>query len=245
MSTALRVATNIISLPQMIQFSKLSIEERVGLLAQLVGKPVNQGWEGIEEDMVWVRAEYQELLDAVENKDPTNLRGEIADLIICLYYLARRAGFPVAKDLDEIVFSNLTKLDQYKDRTRETVERAARNGVSAYIHDTQLDLAETSCSRQLSIAIVEEDSQGNDGRFYPKGKWLKPTRFAPPELQRLPLSVQEKLGMVKVRRDAVEHAYGQYVELVPDGMIVRTYDDMVFEDGVSWTKGEFLLAKLR
>lgn len=243
MSTALRVATNIISLPQMIQFSKLNIEERVGLLAQLVGKPVNQGWEGINEDMTWVKAEYQEMLDAIEAKDATNLRAEISDLMTCLYYLAYRAGFPIAKDMDEIVLSNLTKLDNDENTIIEAVYQAELNNVGAQMHLTKLDLVDTSEPRPLAIAIVNKDSNGKDGRFYAKAKWLKPAHFAPPELTRLPIAVQEKLEMVEVRRDVARFAYGQFVELTEDGMIVRAIDDMTFDDGSRWTKGELLFAR--
>lgn len=244
MSNALRTATDIISLPQMIQFSKLSVDERIALLAKLVGKSSNQGWEGINADLVWVKAEYQEFLDAIELKDATNLRREIGDLITCLYYLACRAGFPIAKDLDEVILSNLTKLDNDENAIIETVYQAKLNAVSAHAHHTTLDLVETSEPRSLSIALVNENCQGKDGHFYAKDKWLKPTRFVPPELSPLSIFVQEKLGMVTIRRDVVKWAYGQFVYACLDGIIVRTIDDMEFEDGVKWVKGELLLANV-
>ena len=242
MSEALRSAVDKISLPQFLALEKLSMSQKAAFLHTLAGKNANQGWEAVENQMDFVKLEYQEFLDAVEARDANETRRELCDLLVCLLGVAHRAGFDIERDFNEVIHSNLTKFDANIEEAEQTLSTYKTIGVSAKIHESHVNLNPHAPDCRLFVAITDRVSISHDNKTYPDGRWLKSPRFIKPHMSRLPILVQEKLGMVKINRDSPKVAYGSVIAQTPEGMIVRALDDYDQDDG-TWKAGDLLLSQ--
>ena len=242
MSEALRSTVDKITLPHFLALEKMTMMQKVAFLHGLAGKSTNQGWDAVDNQMEFVTREYQEFLVTIAVRDPNEMRRELCDLLICLLGVAHRAGFDLEQDFSEVVYSNLTKFDTTEAEAQSTIDAYAKVGVSAVTQTSDLQLSPNAQVCTLHLAITDRESISDDGKVYPAGRWLKSSRFIKPHMGRLPILVQEQLGLVKINRNLPTIAYGSVVAQTPEGTIVRALDDYDQEDG-TWKAGDLLLTQ--
>lgn len=161
----------------------------------LVGHVSPTVWSELEEQYRIIDGEYQELREALDNRDPTLLRDAVGDLMYTLIGLIYRANIPAAMDYEQIVRSNLTKFDLSVEEAQLTAEKYRALGITTYCQPVRL----TTDARPATlyyVTFVDGTQQGSDGKTYPANKWLKSTRFVdinlPPLSATHPLMVTSK-----------------------------------------------------
>ena len=146
-------------------------------LNDIAGNPMNGGWPAIDHQIRLIESEFNELKDGIEARDIHEVRDGIQDMLVTVYGLAWRGGFPADVDAAEVVRSNLSKFDQTIDDARLTSEKYKAIGVETY----QLKVtSEGDASIIYYVTRSAADQEGTDGKKYPKDKWLKSHRFQEP-----------------------------------------------------------------
>lgn len=111
------------------------------------------------------------------------VRDGMADVVVTVGGLAHRLGVDIDADLEEVYQSNMSKflLDEeaggyhtYQSIHNEAGLRAALLGISVDIKETAPGVWALTSS---------EDQTGKDGKFYPKGKLLKPSTYREPNFK--------------------------------------------------------------
>lgn len=130
------------------------------------------GWEEVTTQAKCLLDEVNtELMQACENKDITELRDVIGDILVFTLGLAHLANVDVCGDLDAIFESNMSKLVVDADMAEETIMKYRKKGV---VIDIKGHYPE-------AYAVSVDDQFDKEGKFYPRGKFLKGAGFREPE----------------------------------------------------------------
>jgi predicted HAD superfamily Cof-like phosphohydrolase len=106
------------------------------------------------------------------------LRDGIADVLVTTYGLAHRAGIDADWDLDLVYESNMSKF------IKGTIVDAQAAG--AEIHQrTGLRWREDQTASGIWAITSGKNQHGEDGKFYPEGKLLKPAQFREPDFTKV------------------------------------------------------------
>lgn len=149
----------------------------MGSLNEIAGNPFASGWPAIDHQIKLIESEFNELKAGIAARDVHEVRDGIQDMLVTVYGLAWRGGFPADVDAAEVVRSNLSKFDKTLEDAEITAEKYRKIGVETYYlpysskHDENLVFYVTRCA---------ETVKGTDGKEYPKHKWLKSYRFQEP-----------------------------------------------------------------
>lgn len=100
------------------------------------------------------------------------LRDGIADVLVTVYGLAHRAGIDADHDLECVNKSNMSKFLTTENQDAESMEITLRLGIGTLTHET---------APGIFAVTSERDATGKDGKFYPKGKLLKPSTYKEPD----------------------------------------------------------------
>lgn len=246
MSKALMKVAQSVATPQLAELTSMSGFRKIALLNNLAGNRANGGWDAVDAQLKLIKSEFKELCDAIEARDVENLRGEIADMLVVVLGMAHRLGVDADDDLQEVVLSNLTKFDPSDDpaAVQATVAKHLANGIETVQIEVDDPLRAPGSDRKLYVTRSAYDQNGKDGKFYPKGKWLKSAAFVEPEMPALPLMAAAALGQIKLHRDLGDYGFGVYVQAVPEenSYIVRSIDTFTIGD-VTVHMGDFILIK--
>jgi NTP pyrophosphatase (non-canonical NTP hydrolase) len=155
----------------------------------LVGNQNNAGWEAIDNQMQIIASEWKELSEGVENRDLEELRDGICDMLFTVYGLGHRAGMPVDADFKEVADSQFTKFDTAEESAYLTRKKYMDKGMAVH----QVDRIHND--KTVIVTYSSADQTDSDGRFAPKGKWLKSHQFQGPCFQTLPNDVQMTLAL--------------------------------------------------
>ena len=124
--------------------------------------------------------ECLELLEAVATGDVVELRDALSDKRVTLNGFATILPFSLSKDFDQTCENLYTRFDHNKNDAALTQQKYAKIGVPTVIEkNTIADYvdAKTGEERVFFVNKVAEDTDGTDGEFYPKGKFLKSVNF--------------------------------------------------------------------
>ncbi|BAU40025.1 hypothetical protein [Ralstonia phage RSP15] len=132
----------------------------------------NLDWDGLERQVLILEEEFNEVKDAIKNRDVKELRDGTSDVIVVAVGLAYRSGIPLESDLHEVYVSNMTKTVKDVQEYKETLKKYLDIGVHIY--------PEGDYPRLVVKSL--QDQTGTDGKFYPKGKILKSVAFKEPVL---------------------------------------------------------------
>lgn len=232
MSHAQHLVSQSVSATQMARLIQMSGFQKIALLNDLAGNFSNGGWDAIDAQFKLIQSEFKELKDEIDARNVNKLRGELADMLVVIYGLAHRLGCDADADLHEVVLSNLTKFDpsDNPEAIQATVSKHLKNAIETVQIEVDDPLRDDGSTRKLYVTRSAFDQTGNDGKGYPKGKWLKSAAFVEPELAALPLIVQEKLGMVKVHRNLGSYAFGTYAGPAEGGYYARAIDSFSIDN---------------
>lgn len=169
--------------------------EKIAYFNILIGNDNAASVEGLLQQFKCIQEEFDELAEAVEDyaaacyrcevggndggdvADATaafdQIRDGIADVLVTTFGLAHRAGIHADQDLQRVYESNMSKfLSNSVDAYMEADTIFSKNELSVCINETAPSVwALTSAA----------DQHGKDGKFYPKGKLLKPSTFKEPD----------------------------------------------------------------
>lgn len=118
------------------------------------------------------------------------VRDGVADVIVTCDGLAWRLGADRDADLDEVIRSNFSKFCE----TQEQAEASARHYEDELRVPVNIIYDDDTGIRSI---VSSEDTTGQDGIFYPKGKILKPLHYSRPKLGPVPetLSLPKFTGL--------------------------------------------------
>lgn len=195
--------------------------QKIAFFNTLIGNDNASALEGLRAQFACVEEEFKELqvgllhycqgVEAINKGDYTaeevfgvggfqegirELRDGIADVLVTVYGLAHRAGIDADKDLEIVNKSNMSKFI-----TTSTVESqdAFDNRVGeemAYLDTKGVDYVFNETASNVWAFTSKHDQTGKDGKFYPKGKLLKPSTYQEPDFNKtdntLPFIVEGK-----------------------------------------------------
>lgn len=137
------------------------------------GNLENPNWEKADKQLHLIKEELAELVDGIDNKDISEIRDAVADILVVTYGMAHIMGIDADKDMAAVQASNLSKLCKTQDEVDQTL--------AFYQNEKQLDVY---VGGELPEAYIKsgKDQEGSDGKFYPAHKFLKSINWHEPEL---------------------------------------------------------------
>ncbi|WP_415881443.1 nucleoside triphosphate pyrophosphohydrolase family protein [Neptuniibacter sp. QD29_5] len=137
------------------------------------GNLENPNWEKAGKQLHLIKEELAELVEGLENKDTSEIRDAVADILVVTYGMAHIMGIDADKDMAAVQASNLSKLCKTQDEVDQTL--------AFYQNEKQLDVY---VGGELPEAYIKssKDQEGSDGKFYPAHKFLKSINWHEPKL---------------------------------------------------------------
>ncbi|WP_415888340.1 nucleoside triphosphate pyrophosphohydrolase family protein [Neptuniibacter sp. SY11_33] len=137
------------------------------------GNLENPNWEKAGKQLHLIKEELAELVEGLENKDTSEIRDAVADILVVTYGMAHIMGIDADKDMAAVQASNLSKLCKTQDEVDQTL--------AFYQNEKQLDVY---VGGELPEAYIKssKDQEGSDGKFYPAHKFLKSVNWHEPKL---------------------------------------------------------------
>lgn len=140
------------------------------------GDPKNPNWARLESQAKNILDEYNELMeDGIAQKDITEVRDAICDILVFTLGLGHLAGLPVEADMEAVDLSNRSKFCKDPAELEATVKKYDALGVVTVVD------GEYPFKRVKSA----QDQVGNDGKNYPAKKMLKSVSFVEPKFVEL------------------------------------------------------------
>lgn len=137
------------------------------------GDPNNPDWNAAIKQINLIREEFIELEDGVNCRDLTEIRDAIADILVVTYGLAHVLGIDADADMKEVQESNLSKLCKDSEELQATM---------SYYYD-ELGVEVYSGGEEGAMWIKSAVDQTAGGKFYPKDKFLKNTKWMEPHFE--------------------------------------------------------------
>jgi predicted HAD superfamily Cof-like phosphohydrolase len=133
----------------------------------------NPNWEKSAKQLHLIQEELAELVEGIDNKDISEIRDAVADILVVTYGMAHIMGIDADKDMAAVQESNLSKLC----KTNEEIEAT----LTFYQQEKGLDVY---AGGEIPEAYIKssKDQTGSDGKFYPAHKFLKNTIWHEPKL---------------------------------------------------------------
>ncbi len=138
-----------------------------------LGNMDNPDWEKAGKQLHLIQEELAELVEGIQNKDISEVRDAVADILVVTYGMAHVLGINADNDMAEVQDSNLSKLCKTEAEIEETL--------AFYRSEKGLDVYSGG---ELPKAFIKssEDQTGTDGKFYPAHKFLKCINWHEPKL---------------------------------------------------------------
>jgi len=137
------------------------------------GDPNKPNWEHIRKQLHLIQEETVELTEGVETKDWQEMRDAVSDILVVTYGMAHIMGIDADADMAAVHDSNMSKLCTTSDEVTETLG----------FYEDEIGIQVYAEGHFPEVAIKSsQDQTGTDGKFYPKGKFLKNTNWHEPRL---------------------------------------------------------------
>ena len=144
------------------------------MFGNLKGDPNIINWPRVENQSKNILDEYEELLEALRQEDPAQLRDALCDIMVFTLGVYHLIGGDADKDMQEVYRSNMSKFCTNKDELEKTINYYNRIGIKVY------------GGGEFPYAYVKSLSTqiGANGRSYPKDKFLKCINWKEPNFER-------------------------------------------------------------
>lgn len=149
--------------------------EKVSQLNACIGNEVQyviEDWQKLENQVMLIQSEFNELLDGLVNRDITEIRDAIADVLVTTYGLAYLMNVNADEDMDKVHTSNMSKFCIDMAEVDATRQKYADLGIETDVREADRVFAVVSAKEQLD----------HKGETMPKGKLLKSVNFFEPKL---------------------------------------------------------------
>ena len=154
---------------------RLTNFERDCLLNETAGNTNQDSWDSVESQLKFIESEFAELKKALAERDRTGVRDGIADVLVTVHGLAFRLNIDADADHYAVALSNFSKFDETQDSALATKKKYEALNVETFVRTTKV-----SNDKVLYVTVSAKDQVGNDGKSYPKGKFLKSVHFQEP-----------------------------------------------------------------
>lgn len=137
------------------------------------GDQAAPNWEKAGKQLHLIQEELAELVEGIDNKDMSEVRDAVADILVVTYGMAHILGIDADKDMSAVQASNLSKLCKTEEEIQQTLAYY-RNEVGLDVYD----------GGELPEAFIKssQDQTGKDRKFYPAHKFLKCVNWHEPKL---------------------------------------------------------------
>jgi len=137
-----------------------------------IGDINNPDWSIAEAQLQLIAEEFFELHQAIEERDITEVRDAIADVLVTCYGMAHRLGIDADSDMSKVCNSNMSKLCITHEEVEQTLKHYADKCIAVYAPTQDLPVA---------VRVTYDHTVG--GKFYPKAKILKSIYWQSPDLK--------------------------------------------------------------
>lgn len=137
------------------------------------GDPSKPNWGAIEKQLHLIKEEVKEFSEAVEADNWKKMRDAVSDILVVTYGMAHIMGIDADADMQAVQDSNMSKLCTNSDEVQETLRY--------YYEEVGIKVFAEGLLPEVAIKSSENQT-GTDGKFYPKGKFLKNTSWHEPRL---------------------------------------------------------------
>ncbi|RTE66486.1 hypothetical protein EH243_07785 [Amphritea opalescens] len=143
------------------------------VFGNLKGDMQNPNWDKAGKQLHLIQEELAELVEGIDNKDMSEVRDAVADILVVTYGMAHILGIDADTDMSAVQASNLSKLCKTDEEVEQTLAYY-RNEVGLNVYS----------GGELPEAFIKsaEDQTGKDGKFYPGQKFLKCINWHEPKL---------------------------------------------------------------
>lgn len=130
-------------------------------------------WTLLERQLELIQEELKETQEAIRNRDLTELRDGICDVLVTTYGLAHRSGFDADLDMTVVHDSNMSKFCDNLEDAEASVAHYAEQGLEAEVVE----------SNGLYAIVSSKDQEDVNGKRCPAGKNLKGIHFFEPSFE--------------------------------------------------------------
>lgn len=134
------------------------------------GDPLSPAWPRLTNQAKNIQDEYDELMEALENKDMTETRDAICDILVFTLGLAHMAGINVEADMAAVDLSNRSKFCSNPEELQATILKYHNLGLEIY-SEGEFPMKRVKSAKQ---------QRGNDSKLYQADKMLKSVTFKEP-----------------------------------------------------------------
>lgn len=128
-------------------------------------------WDYLQKQSHLILEEFNELIEAIANKDINEVRDAICDILVVTIGAGHKAGMDIPKDMKTVFESNMSKFCENEDILNRTIQKYSLIGI---------DVAPFG-EYPLKHVKTTADCYDKNGKFYPKGKFLKSVTFIEPK----------------------------------------------------------------
>lgn len=181
--------------------------QRVTNINHIAGKTGQSTWQAAEQQLKVIAGEYDEVVEAIAERNLDKLRDGIADLLVTAYGMGSVLGYNVDDDMISVTASLMTRFDATSGDAELTKQKYLDWGVETHIRTTRFPATETSNELVYYVTVSSKDQVNQvTGEHIPAGKFLKSWKYRDAELSNhpeclYPMSVdnQPNLAMLKYR----------------------------------------------
>lgn len=151
-------------------FNKVFNRAQLNELEDLGSKPE---MDKLKSQLALIYEEAQELEDGILESDWEAMKDAVADLLVVTYGMAYVMNIDADKALQRVNEANMSKLCTSQDEVVATTGFYAQLGV---------EISVQTVGKSLFAIKSTRDQEGEDGKFYPQGKFLKNVNWKEPDL---------------------------------------------------------------
>lgn len=152
--------------------------QRVTHINHIAGKTGQSNWQAAEQQLKVIAGEYDEVCEAIAERNLDKLRDGIADLLVTAYGMGSVLGYNVDDDMVSVTSSLMTRFDATSGDAELTKQKYLDVGVETHIRTTRFPATETTDERVYYVTVSSKDQvNSKTGERIPAGKFLKSWKY--------------------------------------------------------------------
>lgn len=157
--------------------------QRVTQVNAIAGKTGQSTWQAAEQQLKVIAGEYDEVVEAIAERNLDKLRDGIADLLVTAYGMGSVLGYNVDDDMVSVTSSLMTRFDVTRGDAELTKQKYLDMGVETDIRTTRFCGTETTNAKEYYVTVSTKDQvNAKTGEHIPAGKFLKSWKYRDAEL---------------------------------------------------------------
>jgi NTP pyrophosphatase (non-canonical NTP hydrolase) len=145
--------------------------QRVTHINRIASKADRPTWQAAEQQLKVIAGEYDEVVEAIAERNLDKLRDGIADLLVTAYGMGSVLGFNADDDMVSVTTSLMTRFDTTKGDAELTKQKYLEYGVETHICVTMFPATETENVLAYYVTVSSKDQVNQvTGEHIPAGK---------------------------------------------------------------------------